>query len=155
MEMERNGNEVMKKPSKFKRICVFCGSSQGKKSSYQDAAVELGNELVCTHPQLLHFYKPFLLVSNLFLLENFLIFVSLGLVGIAKKFVSFGSCKSFVYVGYTYTSAVFHLGSLKIKPLNISLWTWFSFFIINCVLLQLHVCLENLVEGNKLHKFAS
>ncbi|KAH7553574.1 hypothetical protein JRO89_XS12G0028600 [Xanthoceras sorbifolium] len=32
--------------SKFKRICVFCGSSQGKKSSYQDAAIELGNELV-------------------------------------------------------------------------------------------------------------
>ncbi|KAF9594808.1 hypothetical protein IFM89_034791 [Coptis chinensis] len=33
------------KVSKFKRICVFCGSSQGKKSSYQDAAVELGKEL--------------------------------------------------------------------------------------------------------------
>lgn len=32
--------------SKFKRICVFCGSSQGKKRSYQDAAVELGKELV-------------------------------------------------------------------------------------------------------------
>lgn len=32
--------------SKFKRICVFCGSSQGKKSSYQDAAIELGKELV-------------------------------------------------------------------------------------------------------------
>ncbi|KAF6167845.1 hypothetical protein GIB67_027623 [Kingdonia uniflora] len=32
--------------SKFKRICVFCGSSQGKKTSYQDAAIELGNELV-------------------------------------------------------------------------------------------------------------
>jgi len=25
---------------------VFCGSSPGKKSSYQDAAIELGNELV-------------------------------------------------------------------------------------------------------------
>nr|VDD15275.1 unnamed protein product [Brassica oleracea] len=37
--------ETMQK-SKFKRICVFCGSSQGKKSSYQDAAVDLGNELV-------------------------------------------------------------------------------------------------------------
>ncbi|PSS15875.1 Cytokinin riboside 5'-monophosphate phosphoribohydrolase [Actinidia chinensis var. chinensis] len=32
--------------SRFKRICVFCGSSSGKKSSYQDAAVELGKELV-------------------------------------------------------------------------------------------------------------
>lgn len=25
---------------------MFCGSSQGKKSSYQDAAIELGKELV-------------------------------------------------------------------------------------------------------------
>jgi cytokinin riboside 5'-monophosphate phosphoribohydrolase len=38
--------------SRFKRICVFCGSSQGKKRSYHDAAIELGNELVThsTHP---------------------------------------------------------------------------------------------------------
>lgn len=34
------------KQSRFKRICVFCGSSQGKKASYHDAAVELGNQLV-------------------------------------------------------------------------------------------------------------
>lgn len=34
------------KPSKFRRICVFCGSSQGKKKSYQDSAIELGKELV-------------------------------------------------------------------------------------------------------------
>ena len=33
-------------PSKFKRICVFCGSSPGKKASYQEAAIELGKELV-------------------------------------------------------------------------------------------------------------
>ena len=41
--------------SRFKRICVFCGSSQGKKRSYHDAAIELGNELVThsTHPVLL------------------------------------------------------------------------------------------------------
>lgn len=32
--------------SRFKRICVFCGSSQGKKSSYQEAAIQLGKELV-------------------------------------------------------------------------------------------------------------
>ncbi|KAM7265474.1 hypothetical protein ACFE04_003157 [Oxalis oulophora] len=32
--------------SKFKRVCVFCGSSSGKKPSYQEAAVQLGNELV-------------------------------------------------------------------------------------------------------------
>lgn len=34
------------KQSKFKKICVFCGSSPGKKSSYKEAAVELGEELV-------------------------------------------------------------------------------------------------------------
>ncbi|PHT99645.1 putative cytokinin riboside 5'-monophosphate phosphoribohydrolase LOGL2 [Capsicum chinense] len=32
--------------SKFKRICVFCGSSQGKKNNYQDAAIELGKKLI-------------------------------------------------------------------------------------------------------------
>ncbi|XP_047962044.1 cytokinin riboside 5'-monophosphate phosphoribohydrolase LOG1-like isoform X1 [Salvia hispanica] len=34
------------KTSKFKTICVFCGSSQGNKVSYQEAAIELGNVLV-------------------------------------------------------------------------------------------------------------
>jgi len=32
--------------SRFRRVCVFCGSSSGKRSSYRDAAVELGRELV-------------------------------------------------------------------------------------------------------------
>ncbi len=32
--------------SGFKRICVFCGSSSGNKSVYNDVAMELGNELV-------------------------------------------------------------------------------------------------------------
>ncbi|GAY63260.1 hypothetical protein CUMW_224160 [Citrus unshiu] len=40
--------------SKFKRICVFCGSSQGKKSSYQDAAIELGKELVSRNIDLVY-----------------------------------------------------------------------------------------------------
>lgn len=44
-EAEEMENEEMKQ-SRFSRICVFCGSSQGKKRSYQDAAVELGGELV-------------------------------------------------------------------------------------------------------------
>ncbi|RWV96356.1 hypothetical protein GW17_00040944 [Ensete ventricosum] len=42
------GGQQEAKTSKFRRICVFCGSSQGKKSSYQDAAIELGKELVCS-----------------------------------------------------------------------------------------------------------
>ncbi|XP_021902759.1 cytokinin riboside 5'-monophosphate phosphoribohydrolase LOG5-like isoform X5 [Carica papaya] len=32
--------------SKFKRVCVFCGSSTGKRESYRDAALQLGQELV-------------------------------------------------------------------------------------------------------------
>ncbi|XP_062172230.1 cytokinin riboside 5'-monophosphate phosphoribohydrolase LOG1 [Alnus glutinosa] len=49
--MERE-NET--KQSKFKRICVFCGSSPGKKSSYRDAAIELGRELVSSNIDLVY-----------------------------------------------------------------------------------------------------
>ncbi|XP_062022671.1 cytokinin riboside 5'-monophosphate phosphoribohydrolase LOG5-like isoform X2 [Rosa rugosa] len=31
--------------SRFKRVCVFCGSSTGKRECYKDAAIELGQEL--------------------------------------------------------------------------------------------------------------
>ncbi|PHT47464.1 Cytokinin riboside 5'-monophosphate phosphoribohydrolase LOG3 [Capsicum baccatum] len=40
--------------SKFKRICVFCGSSQGNKNSYQDTAIELGKELVSRNIDLVY-----------------------------------------------------------------------------------------------------
>lgn len=42
--MERESE--MKQQYKFKRICVFCGSSPGNKTNYKDAAIELGKELV-------------------------------------------------------------------------------------------------------------
>ena len=32
--------------SRFKTVCVFCGSSPGKRESYRDAAIELAQELV-------------------------------------------------------------------------------------------------------------
>ncbi|PON90432.1 Cytokinin riboside 5'-monophosphate phosphoribohydrolase [Trema orientale] len=32
--------------SRFKRVCVFCGSSSGRRDCYRDAALELGQELV-------------------------------------------------------------------------------------------------------------
>lgn len=35
--------------SRFKRVCVFCGSSPGKSPSYQLAAIQLGTQLVI-HP---------------------------------------------------------------------------------------------------------
>lgn len=41
MELER---KMVK--SRFKRVCVFCGSSTGKRDCYRDAAIELAQELV-------------------------------------------------------------------------------------------------------------
>lgn len=45
-EKPQRAREMEETKSRFKRICVFCGSSSGKKASYQEAAVELGKELV-------------------------------------------------------------------------------------------------------------
>lgn len=47
-EREKMERESEVKASRFKRVCVFCGSSQGKKASYQEAAIELGKVLVKT-----------------------------------------------------------------------------------------------------------
>ncbi|KAJ8432223.1 hypothetical protein Cgig2_032429 [Carnegiea gigantea] len=41
-------------PSKFKRVCVFCGSSTGKRQSYREAAIELGQELVAKRLDLVY-----------------------------------------------------------------------------------------------------
>ncbi|KAF9675199.1 hypothetical protein SADUNF_Sadunf09G0007300 [Salix dunnii] len=46
--------EMEMKQSRFKRICVFCGSSPGKKSSYKDAALELGKEMVSRNIDLVY-----------------------------------------------------------------------------------------------------
>ncbi|XP_072955150.1 cytokinin riboside 5'-monophosphate phosphoribohydrolase LOG-like [Typha angustifolia] len=43
VEMEKG---VEERRARFRRICVYCGSTSGKKASYQNAAVELGKELV-------------------------------------------------------------------------------------------------------------
>ncbi|KAJ6906474.1 cytokinin riboside 5'-monophosphate phosphoribohydrolase LOG5-like [Populus alba x Populus x berolinensis] len=42
------------KPSRFKRVCVFCGSSTGKRKCYRDAANELGQELVAKRLDLVY-----------------------------------------------------------------------------------------------------
>ncbi|OIV99326.1 hypothetical protein TanjilG_17136 [Lupinus angustifolius] len=42
------------KESRFKRICVFCGSSPGNKTTYKDAAIELGKELVSRNIDLVY-----------------------------------------------------------------------------------------------------
>jgi hypothetical protein len=64
---ERKEMEEMKE-SRFKRICVFCGSSPGNKTSYKDAAIELGNELVIslslTHTQTFFLFLKHNIVSK-------------------------------------------------------------------------------------------
>jgi predicted Rossmann-fold nucleotide-binding protein len=47
MEMEQQQVQlpIMIK-SRFKRICVYCGSTPGKNPSYQIAAIQLGKQLV-------------------------------------------------------------------------------------------------------------
>ncbi|KAE8057352.1 hypothetical protein FH972_014053 [Carpinus fangiana] len=37
---------MIAKSSRFRRVCVFCGSSIGKRNCYRDAALELGQELL-------------------------------------------------------------------------------------------------------------
>ncbi|KAF3796677.1 Cytokinin riboside 5'-monophosphate phosphoribohydrolase [Nymphaea thermarum] len=49
--MESNGEC---KPSRFNRVCVFCGSSSGRRNCYQDAAIELGRELVSRNVNLVY-----------------------------------------------------------------------------------------------------
>ncbi|CAA6666227.1 unnamed protein product [Spirodela intermedia] len=60
--------------SKFGRICVFCGSSSGKKSSYSEAAAALGKELVERRINLVYGGG------------------SIGLMGDVAKVVSDGGC---------------------------------------------------------------
>ncbi|XP_073026666.1 cytokinin riboside 5'-monophosphate phosphoribohydrolase LOG5-like [Primulina eburnea] len=40
--------------SRFKRVCVFCGSSSGKRECYGEAALELGQELVAKRLDLVY-----------------------------------------------------------------------------------------------------
>ncbi|XP_022946635.1 cytokinin riboside 5'-monophosphate phosphoribohydrolase LOG1-like [Cucurbita moschata] len=46
--MDDDGEITHNQPiiSRFKRVCVFCGSSAGKRNCYREAAVELAGELV-------------------------------------------------------------------------------------------------------------
>lgn len=44
--MEVKNDAVKLSKSRFKRVCVFCGSSTGKRDCYRDAAIELAHELV-------------------------------------------------------------------------------------------------------------
>ncbi|KDO68256.1 hypothetical protein CISIN_1g026977mg [Citrus sinensis] len=50
MEMEGK----IQKNSRFKRVCVFCGSSTGKRNCYSDAAIDLAHELVARRLDLVY-----------------------------------------------------------------------------------------------------
>ncbi|KAK1326226.1 Cytokinin riboside 5'-monophosphate phosphoribohydrolase LOG5 [Acorus calamus] len=52
-ETGKEGKALVVK-SRFKRVCVFCGSSFGKRDCYQDAAIELGKELVARKVDLVY-----------------------------------------------------------------------------------------------------
>ncbi|KAK1297744.1 Cytokinin riboside 5'-monophosphate phosphoribohydrolase LOG7 [Acorus calamus] len=45
-QQQEHLNSINNSKSRFRRVCVFCGSSPGKKPSYQLSAIQLGNELV-------------------------------------------------------------------------------------------------------------
>lgn len=49
--------------SKFKRLCVFCGSNSGNREVFSDAAIQLGNELVSFLTTLFH--SPILFHSSI------------------------------------------------------------------------------------------
>ncbi|KAI3870995.1 hypothetical protein MKW92_037828 [Papaver armeniacum] len=53
MVEEKEVGGVMKK-SRFNSICVFCGSSTGKRDCYRDAALDLGKELVSRRLRLVY-----------------------------------------------------------------------------------------------------
>ncbi|RZC55018.1 hypothetical protein C5167_013873 [Papaver somniferum] len=53
MVEEKEVGGVMRK-SRFNSICVFCGSSTGKRDCYRDAALDLGKELVSRRLRLVY-----------------------------------------------------------------------------------------------------
>ena len=80
--------------SRFKRVCVFCGSSTGKRNCYRDAAIELAQELVLL---LVHLNdSPFMkmnynqLVSVFFVTFFFNFFIS----------ISFSTCSLEFFLWY-------------------------------------------------------
>lgn len=46
MAENHNTDNTNNQPTKFRRVCVFCGSNTGFRQVFSDAAIDLGNELV-------------------------------------------------------------------------------------------------------------
>lgn len=78
--------------SRFKRVCVFCGSSTGKRNCYRDAALELGQELVSINNTSIVQFILILLIINIFFSFCFWSWpMLLVLVGISILFLSSAS----------------------------------------------------------------
>ncbi|KAL2936911.1 Cytokinin riboside 5'-monophosphate phosphoribohydrolase LOG5 [Bienertia sinuspersici] len=54
LSQEKKMEETVQLSSRFKSVCVFCGSSSGKRDSYREAAIELGQELVAKRLNLVY-----------------------------------------------------------------------------------------------------
>jgi hypothetical protein len=80
MENQQQQRQPASTKSRFRRVCVFCGSSPGKNPSYQLGAIQLGKQLVPPKTSLflfffclfvcLFFFFFFFAVKNLFLSLN-------------------------------------------------------------------------------------
>ncbi|KAJ4835936.1 Cytokinin riboside 5'-monophosphate phosphoribohydrolase log5 [Turnera subulata] len=77
-------NKLVPKSSRFKTVCVFCGSSTGKRDCYRDAALELGQELVSRKLGLVYGGG------------------SIGLMGLVSQEVHRGGGHVIGYIGLTY-----------------------------------------------------
>lgn len=56
MENQQQQRQPASVKSRFRRVCVFCGSSPGKNPSYQLAAIQLGKQLVPPKTSLSFFF---------------------------------------------------------------------------------------------------
>ncbi|KAM0056911.1 hypothetical protein Hdeb2414_s0006g00224051 [Helianthus debilis subsp. tardiflorus] len=93
------------KPSRFNRICVFCGSSSGKNPVYHQAAIQLGDQLVERKIDLVYGGG------------------SIGLMGLVSKAVFDGGCHVIGYFLYLHIFNLIIIYGYRIRGcLAISEW---------------------------------
>ncbi|KAH7574394.1 hypothetical protein JRO89_XS03G0290900 [Xanthoceras sorbifolium] len=82
--------------SKFKRVCVFCGSNSGHRKVFSDASLDLGNELVCSLYVFLFLFLCQVLSLSLATVKRKIDLVygggSVGLMGSISQTVYAGGC---------------------------------------------------------------
>ncbi|XP_043814172.1 cytokinin riboside 5'-monophosphate phosphoribohydrolase LOG1 isoform X1 [Manihot esculenta] len=85
MEGENRKSAASEERRRFKKICVFCGSRAGYKSSFGDAALQLGKELVERKIDLVYGGG------------------SVGLMGLISQTVFNGGCHVLGYINISFT----------------------------------------------------